>query len=130
MFDEQLQERIDKVRDAKPFMIARLLSANDILSEMQKEKESVLSTMYKNGQGYDVVSIIENSAILKSRQESKKENPYTSNILVDEKWISTSYLWPTHYEAFMHAVGVIHEGSNTRFARYAYNMIKQINDKE
>lgn len=112
---------VDSLNDfQKAMLCGKVMRADEILS---KEKE-ILDSMYEKGQGYHILGIVGTYAIIEANNE-REEYPFVGAFCSDEKWKITDIHWDNMDSALLHAMGCKKEGSNSKFARYAYNMIKE-----
>ncbi len=88
---------------------------------IEKENE-ILKPMYANGRGYHVLGIVGPYAIIEANNKMD-DFPFTSAFYNEEKWVLTHRFWENMELALFCAMGYKEEGSNSKFDRYAYNML-------
>jgi hypothetical protein len=123
------QEAVDCIELSSSFEKAMIFGRAQKYDIFLKKEESILSKMYDNGRGYYVLGIIGCYAVIEANNEND-EHPFTSAYLAftergEEKWNLTNTFWDSMEAALFHAIGCKKEGQNSKFARYAYNMVMQ-----
>ena len=118
---EEAVAYIDNLSDIQKAMICGKAQRRDEILEKEKK---ILEGMYEGGRGYHILGIIGPYAVIEANNE-RDEHPFTSAYCKDEKWEFTHTFWDSMDAALFHAIGCKKEGCNSRFARYAFNMIKE-----
>lgn len=109
---------------AKSLTLARA----DALDEIHHEQHQICGAV--NGNRVAFIGKISRIAVVQDTSAKATGHPFIAVVDIerdcsmDPKWRSTQQYFKTPEEAFMHGVGFLTEGSNTRFAEYAWRMLK------
>ena len=120
---EKTEEAIEEFNKLGPINKIILFQQAKACQENICKNDEILS--YTNlVADYHVLSVIGPYAIIEANNE-RDEFPFTSAFFTNGIWVHTHKFCATMEEAMFQAIGCRKEGINSRFARYAYNMIKE-----
>ena len=122
--DKTVEEIVKEIDEMPSFVKAMFYGKAQRLDEILEKEKKILEGMYEGGRGYHILGIIGPYAVIEANNE-RDEHPFTSAYCKDEKWEFTHTFWDSMDAALFHAIGCKKEGCNSRFARYAFNMIKE-----
>lgn len=119
-------EATDYVNSLNDFQKAMLVGKALRMEIMLNKEKEILDLMYEKGRGHHVLSIIGPYAVIEANNE-REEYPFTSAFYKEKegKWVFTNHFWDTMEVALLHAIGCSKEGQNSKFAHYAYNMLRE-----
>lgn len=111
--------------DSLPDVVKRIILHNAEEKEAEKKTFSeVLDSMYKHGEGYVVLAIVEDVAIIKQDvNPSFPEAPFTFSLYEIDKWRASSFFFPSIDAALLGAIGYKHDGANSQFSIFARRML-------
>lgn len=119
--NEEAIDFINRLTDIQKTMLIGKAQRRD--AALLKEKE-ILDMMYEKGRVHHVLGIIGPYVVIEADNE-REEYPFTSAFWNGEKWVLTNHFWDTMEVALLHAIGCKKEGQNSKFAHYAYNMLRE-----
>jgi len=98
--------------------------ANTCQEQLDRDNEILKSVGGTRGDGHNVVSVLEDIAVLKYEHgKSSCVGLFTYKVLIDGKWTGLSNYYHTPVQAFLGALGEKYVGRNNDFEFYAGKML-------
>lgn len=125
---EKDEKRLIEFDGLSVFAKSLTLARADAMDEIHHEHQQICGAVNRSNLAF--VGKISHVAVVQSTSAALAEHPFIAVVNIekdctmDPKWRSTQQYFKTPEEAFMHGVGFLAEGCNTRFAEYAWRMLK------